>query len=71
MNNVDTPTSANRALAVIDGGLNAKAAFRRCHRFSNRNCSVNTTMIYTHVLSRGGKGVHSPADRLGFDSARP
>jgi integron integrase len=25
--------------------------------------SVNTTMIYTHVLNRGGRGVLSPADR--------
>ena len=25
---------------------------------------VNTTMIYTHVLNRGGRGVQSPADRL-------
>jgi integron integrase len=25
---------------------------------------VKTTMIYTHVLNRGGKGVHSPIDRL-------
>ena len=25
---------------------------------------VNTTMIYTHVLNRGGKGVRSPADGL-------
>ncbi|MCA1957772.1 MAG: integron integrase [Nitrospira sp.] len=25
---------------------------------------VSTTMIYTHVLNRGGRGVHSPADRL-------
>jgi integrase len=25
---------------------------------------VSTTMIYTHVLSRGGKGVRSPADGL-------
>jgi integron integrase len=25
---------------------------------------VSTTMIYTHVLNRGGKGVNSPADRL-------
>ncbi len=25
---------------------------------------VTTTMIYTHVLNRGGKGVFSPADRL-------
>jgi site-specific recombinase XerD len=26
--------------------------------------SVNTTMIYTHVLNKGGKGVRSPLDRL-------
>ena len=25
---------------------------------------VSTTMIYTHVLNRGGRGVCSPADRL-------
>ena len=25
---------------------------------------VSTTMIYTHVLSKGGHGVHSPMDRL-------
>lgn len=28
---------------------------------------VSTTMIYTHVLNRGGRGVFSPADRLGLD----
>ena len=27
---------------------------------------VTTTMIYTHVLNRGGRGVRSPADRLGM-----
>ena len=26
--------------------------------------NVNTTMIYTHVLNRGGRGVRSPADSL-------
>ena len=26
---------------------------------------VSTTMIYTHVLNRGGKGVRSPLDHLG------
>jgi site-specific recombinase XerD len=26
---------------------------------------VRTTMIYTHVLNRGGKAVRSPADQLG------
>jgi site-specific recombinase XerD len=25
---------------------------------------VKTTMVYTHVLNRGGKGVRSPADAL-------
>ncbi len=25
---------------------------------------VSTTMIYTHVLNRGGRGVNSPVDRL-------
>jgi len=25
---------------------------------------VKTTMVYTHVLKRGGQGVKSPADRL-------
>jgi integron integrase len=27
---------------------------------------VSTTMIYTHVLNRGGRGVRSPADQLGL-----
>ena len=31
---------------------------------------VSTTMIYTHVLNRGGRGVASPLDRLGSASAR-
>ncbi|MEH6361015.1 MAG: tyrosine-type recombinase/integrase, partial [Amylibacter sp.] len=26
------------------------------------HASVVTTMIYTHVLNKGGKGVRSPAD---------
>jgi site-specific recombinase XerD len=26
---------------------------------------VSTTMLYTHVLNRGGRGVKSPADLLG------
>jgi len=27
------------------------------------HASVETTMIYTHVLNRGGRGVRSPLDR--------
>jgi integrase len=32
---------------------------------------VSTTMIYTHVLNRGGSGVVSPADRLGLEMENP
>ena len=32
---------------------------------------VSTTMIYTHVLNRGGKGVRSPADELGVSPGHP
>jgi integrase len=34
---------------------------------------VSTTMIYTHVLNRGGRGVRSPADDLAMapDRLRP
>src|SRR5262245_5059957 len=31
--------------------------------------SVETTMIYTHALNRGSRGVQSPADRLSRRSA--
>jgi site-specific recombinase XerD len=27
--------------------------------------SVETTMIYTHVMNKGGRGVRSPLDRAG------
>lgn len=27
------------------------------------HANVNTTMIYTHVLNKGGRGVSSPLDR--------
>jgi len=28
------------------------------------HADLNTTMIYTHVLNRGGRGVRSPVDDL-------
>jgi integrase len=31
---------------------------------------VSTTMIYTHVLNKGGRGVISPADRIAPPAAR-
>ena len=33
--------------------------------------SVRTTMIYTHVLNRGGRGVRSPLDAVPREPARP
>jgi integron integrase len=35
------------------------------------HADVSTTMIYTHVLNRGGRGVASPLDRLGEDRDPP
>jgi len=35
------------------------------------HASVRTTMIYTHVLNRGGLGVRSPADDLPTDQPLP
>ena len=34
------------------------------------HADVSTTMIYTHVLNRGGQGVVSPLDGLGYDSSQ-
>jgi len=34
------------------------------------HADVKTTMIYTHVLNRGGRGVISPADRIATPVAR-
>ena len=30
------------------------------------HADVSTTMIYTHVLNRGGRGVRGPLDQLGL-----
>ncbi|MBD3236874.1 MAG: integron integrase [Candidatus Eisenbacteria bacterium] len=32
---------------------------------------VKTTMLYTHVLNRGGRGVPSPLDRMGWRASTP
>lgn len=36
----------------------------RLKHYSIRTGQVSTTMIYTYVLNRGGKGVVSPLDQL-------
>lgn len=61
------------ATALIESGYDVRTVQELLgHR------SLNTTMIYTHVLNRGGRGVTSPADLMtrngasglgaGFDS---
>ena len=40
--------------------VTTSGGFKNCWGHSD----VKTTMIYTHVLNRGGHGVESPLDRL-------
>ena len=40
------------------------AEVRVTEQFLHGHRDVSTTMVYTHVLNRGGLGVRSPADRL-------
>jgi site-specific recombinase XerD len=47
------------AMNLLEGGYDIHAVQELLgHR------DVKTTMIYTHVLNRGGQGVYSPVDRL-------
>ncbi len=49
---------------------NAQAGIRTVQELLGHK-DVNTTMIYTHVLNRGGKGVRSRIDELAFGRRRP
>ena len=46
------------AAHLIESGQDIRTVALLGHR------GVSTTMIYTHVLNRGGLGVRSPADTL-------
>ena len=67
-----TPTSLPH---LLDDGYdlsacNAQAGIRTVQELLGHT-EVNTTMIYTHVLNRRGRGVRSPMDGLAFGRGRP
>ncbi len=78
METANTHKPANRTLVVIDGGMNAKAYVQTLPTTQKPKLLEQvkqairtrqlTTMIYTHVLNRGGRGVQSPADSLSLGS---
>src|SRR4030095_16376966 len=61
----------NPSRKILEDRLGKAIRENEAQELSHGVNDVSTTMIYTNVWNRGGRGVNSPADRLGFDFARP
>ena len=59
-----TPHTFRHSFAshLLEDGYDIRAVLSRTCGIGHKD--VRTTMIYTHVLNRGGRGVRSPADGL-------
>ena len=58
------PDRRNASRKILEDRLGKAIRENEAQKLSHGVNDVSTTMIYTHVLNRGGKGVFSPADRL-------
>lgn len=61
----DLATERNVAAATQNQALSALLFLYQqvCCSTSCRGLTISTTMIYTHFMNKGGRGVKSPLDR--------
>jgi len=60
---VSATTASGPKKATCSGPCASFAFTARCRSYWGTK-DVSTTMIYTHALNRGGRGVKSPLDRV-------